>query len=68
MVAEGILRAYRESIIEVPIFARISGAEANQAKKMLKDSKAKIYDAVEQAIQGVLAELSKKEEIYGKSV
>jgi hypothetical protein len=35
---------------------------------MLKDSKAKIYDTVEQAIQGVLAELSKKEEIYGKSV
>lgn len=68
VVAEGILRAYRESIIEVPTFARISGAEANQAKKMLKDSKAKIYDTVEQAIQGVLAELSKKEEIYGKSV
>jgi succinyl-CoA synthetase beta subunit len=68
LVAEGILRAYRENIIEVPIFARISGAEANQAKKMLEDSKAKIYDAVEQAIEGVLAELSKKEEIYGKSV
>jgi succinyl-CoA synthetase beta subunit len=68
MVAEGILSAYREDIIEVPIFARISGAEANQAKKMLKDSKAKIYEAVEQAIEGVLAELSKKEEIYGKSV
>jgi succinyl-CoA synthetase beta subunit len=68
VVAEGILRAYRESIIEVPTFARISGAEANQAKKMLKDSKAKIYDTVEQAIHGVLAELSKKEEIYGKSV
>jgi succinyl-CoA synthetase beta subunit len=68
IVAEGILRAYRENIIEVPIFARISGAEANQARKMLKDSKAKIYEGVEQAIEGVLAELSKKEEIYGKSV
>jgi hypothetical protein len=27
-----------------------------------------MYDTVEQAIQGLLEELSKKEEIYGKSV
>jgi hypothetical protein len=35
---------------------------------MLKDSNANMYDTVEQAIQGLLEELSKKEEIYGKSV
>jgi succinyl-CoA synthetase beta subunit len=68
MVAEGILRAYREGVIEVPTFARITGAEASQAKDMLKDSNANMYDTVEQAIQGLLEELSKKEEIYGKSV
>ena len=68
MVAEGILRAYREGVIEVPTFARITGAEASQAKEMLKDSNANMYDTVEQAIQGLLEELSKKEEIYGKSV
>ena len=68
MVAEGILGAYREGVIEVPTFARITGAEASQAKEMLKDSNANMYDTVEQAIQGLLEELSKKEEIYGKSV
>ncbi|MFY9566553.1 MAG: succinyl-CoA synthetase subunit beta, partial [Nitrososphaeraceae archaeon] len=68
MVAEGILRAYREGVIDVPTFARITGAEASQAKEMLKDSNANMYDTVEQAIQGLLEELSKKEEIYGKSV
>ena len=68
MVAEGILRAYREGIIEIPTFARITGAEAEKAKALLKNSNAKMYDTVEQAIQGLLEELSKMEEVYEKSV
>jgi succinyl-CoA synthetase beta subunit len=68
MVAEGILRAYREGIIEIPTFARITGAEAEKAKELLKNSNAKMYDTVEQAIQGLLEELSKMEEVYEKSV
>jgi succinyl-CoA synthetase beta subunit len=66
MVAQGILRAYHENIIEVPTFARITGAESEGAKALLKNSKAKMYDSAEQAIQGMLDELSKTEEIYGK--
>jgi succinyl-CoA synthetase beta subunit len=66
MVAEGILRAYREGIIEVPTFARITGAESDTAKALLKDSNAKMYDSAEQAIRGMLDELSKTEKIYGK--
>jgi succinyl-CoA synthetase beta subunit len=66
MVAQGILRAYHENIIEVPTFARITGAESESAKALLKDSNAKMYDSAEQAIQGMLDELSKTEEIYGK--
>jgi succinyl-CoA synthetase beta subunit len=66
MVAQGILRAYHEGIIEVPTFARITGAESESAKALLKDSNAKMYDSAEQAIQGMLDELSKTEEIYGK--
>jgi succinyl-CoA synthetase beta subunit len=68
MVAEGILRAYREGIIEIPTFARITGAEAEKAKELLKNSNAKMYDTVEQAIQGLLEELSKMEEVYEKPV
>jgi succinyl-CoA synthetase beta subunit len=67
-VAEGILRAYREGIIEIPTFARITGAEAEKAKELLKNSNAKMYDTVEQAIQGLLEELSKMEEVYEKPV
>lgn len=68
MVAEGILRAYHEGIIEIPTFARITGAEAEKAKELLKNSNAKMYDTVEQAIQGLLEELSKMEEVYEKPV
>src|ERR671915_615834 len=64
MVAEGILRAYGEGIVEVPTFARITGAESEKAKDMLKSSNARMYDTVEQAIHGLLQELPKAEEIY----
>ncbi|HJR47055.1 MAG TPA: ATP-grasp domain-containing protein [Nitrososphaeraceae archaeon] len=68
MVAEGILRSYGEGIVEVPTFARITGAESEKAKDMLKSSNARMYDTVEQAIYGLLQELPKAEEIYGKHV
>jgi succinyl-CoA synthetase beta subunit len=66
MVAQGILKAYHEGIIEVPTFARITGAESETAKALLKNSNAKMYDSAEQAIRGMLDELPKTEEIYGK--
>ena len=68
MVAEGILRSYGEGIVEVPTFARFTGAESEKAKDMLKSSNARMYDTVEQAIYGLLQELPKAEEIYGKHV
>src|SRR5215204_2014327 len=68
MVAEGILRAYGEGIVEVPTFARITGAESEKAKDMLKSSNARMYDTVEQAIYGLLQELPKAEEIHGRQV
>ena len=68
MVAEGILRSYGEGIVEVPTFARITGAESEKAKDMLKSSNARMYDTVEQAIYGLLQELPKAEEIHGKHV
>jgi succinyl-CoA synthetase beta subunit len=68
MVAEGILRAYREGIIEIPTFARITGAESEKAKELLKNSSARMYDTVEQAIQGLLEELPKMEKVYEKSI
>jgi succinyl-CoA synthetase beta subunit len=54
LVAQGILDAYKNNIINVPVFARISGAESEKAKQMLQGSRAKLFDTVEEAINAVV--------------
>jgi succinyl-CoA synthetase beta subunit len=54
LVAQGILDAYRNNIINVPVFARISGAESEKAKQLLRGSRAKLFDTVEEAINEVV--------------
>lgn len=54
LVAQAILDAYQNNLINVPVFARISGAESEKAKEMLKGSKAKLYNTVEEAIQAAV--------------
>ena len=53
-MAQGILDAYKNNIINVPVFARISGAESEKAKQMLQGSRAKLFDTVEEAINAVV--------------
>jgi succinyl-CoA synthetase beta subunit len=60
LVAEAILEAYKNNILDVPVFARISGAESDTAKEMLKGSNAKLYDTVEEAILAVVEEVKKR--------
>jgi succinyl-CoA synthetase beta subunit len=60
LVAEAILEAYKNNILDVPVFARISGAESDTAKEMLKGSHAKLYDTVEEAIVAVVEEIKKR--------
>jgi succinyl-CoA synthetase beta subunit len=55
LVAQGILNAYKNNIINVPVFARISGAESEKAKQMLQGSRAKLFDTVEEAINAVVS-------------
>ncbi len=55
LVAQAILDAYKNNLINVPVFARISGAESEKAKEMLNGSKAKLYNTVEEAIQAAVA-------------
>lgn len=50
VVAEAIVKAYKDKVINVPVFARILGAESERAREILKDSTAKMYDTVEEAI------------------
>jgi succinyl-CoA synthetase beta subunit len=63
LVAEGILRAYSNNLITIPLFARISGAESLKAKQILTNSKAhlfdKIEDAIHAAVQGIKSQQGK---------
>jgi Succinyl-CoA synthetase, beta subunit len=54
LVAQAILDAYKDGMIGVPIYARISGAESDKAKQMLSSSNAKLYDTVEEAISSLV--------------
>jgi succinyl-CoA synthetase beta subunit len=54
LVAQAVLDAYKNNLIDVPLFARITGAESEKAKAMLAGSQAKLYDTVEEAIHEVV--------------
>jgi succinyl-CoA synthetase beta subunit len=60
LVAKAILEAYKNDILHVPVFARISGAESDIAKDMLKGTCARLYDTVEEAIIAAIEEVKKK--------
>lgn len=54
LVALGILDAYKNNILRVPVFARISGAQSEKAKELLQGSEARLFDTVEEAINAVV--------------
>ncbi len=58
LVAQAILDAYNNNLMNVPVFARISGADSEKAKEMLQGSKAKLYNTVEEAIQSAVSTLN----------
>jgi succinyl-CoA synthetase beta subunit len=60
LVAQAILDAYKNNLINVPVFARISGAESEKAREMLYGSRAKLYNTVEEAIQSAIAAVYKQ--------
>jgi succinyl-CoA synthetase beta subunit len=65
LVAEGILRAYSNDLITVPLFARISGAESLKAKQILNNSKAHLFDRIEDAIHAAVQAIKSQE---GKAI
>jgi succinyl-CoA synthetase beta subunit len=54
LVAHAILNAYHDDTIKVPIFARITGAESEKAKALLENSKARLFNTVEEAINAAV--------------
>ena len=58
LVAQAILDAYNNNLMNVPVFARISGADSEKAREMLQGSKAKLYNTVAEAIQSAVSALN----------
>jgi len=58
-VASAFIQAYDEKIIDLPVFARLMGAESDKAKEMLKDTKTKLYNSVEEAINSAVMGVKK---------
>ncbi len=55
-VASAFLLAYENKLIDLPVFARLKGAESDKAQVMLADSKTQLFDSVEDAIQTAVTE------------
>ncbi len=54
VVAEAFLKAYKDNIIDMPVFSRLRGTESEKAKEMLEGSRTQIFDSVEEAINAAV--------------
>ena len=54
VVAEAFLKAYADGLIDLPVYSRLKGTESDKAREMLADSRTKIYDSVEDAINAAV--------------
>ena len=59
VVAAAFIQAYENNLIDLPVFARLRGAESEKAKEMLKDTKTKLFDSVEDAINAAVMGIKK---------
>lgn len=55
-VASAFLKAYEDNTIDLPVYARLKGAESDKARVMLADSKTKMFNSVEDAISAAVTE------------
>ncbi len=58
-VASSFIKAYEENLIDLPVFARLKGAESETSKEMLKETKTKLFDSVEDAINAAVLGVKK---------
>jgi len=59
VVASAFLKAYEDNLIDLPVFSRLKGTESEKAKEMLKNSRTKIYDSIEDAINAAVMGIQK---------
>lgn len=55
-VASAFIMAYDEELIDVPVCARLKGAESEKAQEMLRGTRTRLHDTVEEAINAAVAE------------
>jgi len=58
-VASAFIKAYDEKLIDVPVCARLMGAESDKAKEMLKGTKTELFSSVEEAINAAVFGIKK---------
>jgi succinyl-CoA synthetase beta subunit len=58
-VATAFIQAYDNNLIDLPVFARLMGSESDKAKDMLSNTKTKMFNSVEEAINAVILEVNK---------
>lgn len=56
-VASAFIMAYGNGIIDVPVHARLMGAESDKAKEMLAGTRTVLHDTVEDAISAAVREI-----------
>jgi len=59
-VANGIIRAFEEGFIQKPLYARISGAEEEEARELLTGHPLKLFSTVQEAISTLVRESDSK--------
>ncbi len=59
IVAAAFIKAYEENLIDLPVFARLKGVESEKSKEMLKETKTKMFDSVEEAINAAVLGIKK---------
>jgi len=60
IVAAAFIKAYDDKLIDLPVYVRLMGSESEKSKEMLKNTRTKMFDSVEDAINGVVMEVSKR--------
>lgn len=53
-VASAFIKAYENGLIDLPVYSRLKGTESEKAQDMLKSSKTKMFDSVEEAINAAV--------------
>ena len=53
-VAAAFIKAYKNKLIDLTVYARLKGAESEKSKEMLKDTQTKLFDSVEEAINAAV--------------